>query len=127
MCATSLFPLPSTAQELADAIGRDATLALARSVKHRVLYVPRSIDSTYRRGERCCEWIERTIGKELTAKLVKEFGGLQLPLARCAEIEREQRRERIQLAYQSGKSSREIAEEFGLCRRWVKKYYLGFN
>ena len=120
MCATSLCPLPPTAQELADVIGRDAALALCRAVKHRVLYVPISIDSK-RRGERCCAWIERTIGRDLTLRLVKEFGGMQLPLANCGRIARAERREKIYLEFLGGKSSKQLALEYGLSLRWVRK------
>lgn len=110
-------------------IGREATLSLARCVKHRVLYVPRTTESRYRAdGERACAWIERVIGVQLTAKLVKEFGGIQLNLAKCANIERAERRERIAKSFfRDGKSIKEIALEQGLTPIWVRKYYLGLE
>ena len=120
------LPLPSTAQEVADVIGREATLTLARSVKHRCLYVPKTTQSRHSAsGERSCAWIERTIGIDLTAKLVKEFGGMQLPLARCACVIIAERRAKIRAAFEAGKTSREIALEHGISPRWVRKNYLG--
>lgn len=100
------IPLPPTAQEVADIIGREATLALARKVKHRCLYVPKHMPPDY--------WIRREIGDELANKLQKIFAGEQVPLAKCKSIACEQRRIGIEAAFHEGKSVQEIALMFGL-------------
>ena len=111
MCAPKLVPLPSTAQEIADVIGREATLAIASKASNRCIYVPR--------GDAPEHWIARLIGLPLFEKLQHEFGGMQLPIAKCSEIARAERKAGVIAMYHDGRTINDIAFEFDCTPRFV--------
>ena len=103
------LPLPSTAQEVADIIGREATLILATLVAvhgPRGIYVPHKMPENH--------WIVCAIGKELSAKLWREFHGMYVPLSKCWIIGITARNEAIKSAYSTGDSISVIASRFGI-------------
>lgn len=95
-------PLPDTAQAVAEVIGRHATLLLADEVRFRSLYVPHRINVRH--------WIARAIGLGLAERLVEEFAGMQLPLAKCKAVRMAERDERIVAAHRKGITVNAIAD-----------------
>ena len=117
-------PLPESAQMIADVIGRDATLHLARHLKYdhliydkgrrcRLLYIPKKkkLKDNY--------WLVTVVGLENATLLQQEFGGCLLNLATCSETLRGERNAKINDAYKSGKTILEISALFGISTRSV--------
>jgi hypothetical protein len=105
------IPLPPTAQVVADVIGREPTLALAKRAKYRAMYVP------YRCRDN--HWITRAIGRAHADRLSKEFGGLLLPLAKCHAVILAERDRSIRAAFRAGKTVEWLAQEHELSERAI--------
>ena len=105
--------LPPTAQAVADVIGRDATLTLARSVKFRSLYIPKRLPAGH--------WLRDVLGDQAAEALAEEFQGMQLPLARCANVFREERDRRILNLKREGTPVKDIARTIGMPESTVWK------
>ncbi|XHR29615.1 MAG: hypothetical protein ACFUZC_03465 [Chthoniobacteraceae bacterium] len=103
--------LPPTAQEIADVIGYDATLILARMVPTRAIYVPHKMPDSH--------WIVRAIGDRLATKLWEEFHGMHLPLAKCTIVATTERRVGIRKAYAAGEAVPAIAAHWGVTAQRV--------
>jgi hypothetical protein len=107
-------PLPESAQVIADIIGREATLALAGKVQHRALYIPKHpVPDRH--------MIPSLIGRQRAELLRVHFGGLLLPLAKCAEVHAAERDDSIRAGAKSGKTTRQLAELWGLTIRRVEQ------
>jgi hypothetical protein len=104
--------LPPTAQAVADVIGRDLTLKLAREVRFRSLYVPFKLDEHH--------WISRCIGYPAARRLQSEFVGMLLPLAKCRDIAISERNRRIVDAHIKGVTKAAIASLLGISVRTVQ-------
>ncbi len=116
-------PLPDSAQAIADVIGREATLHLARNLPYnhiitnggtcRLLYIPKkkTLTNDY--------WLVKVIGLEKAKLLQEQFGGCLITLAKCADTLRGERNAKIVNAYKAGKSVGEIAALFGLAQRTI--------
>lgn len=117
-------PLPESAQLIADVIGREATLHLARHLKYdhliydkgrrcRMLYIPKKkkLTDNY--------WLVQVVGLQNAILLQQEFGGCLLNLATCSETLRGERNAKINDAFKSGKSILEISALFGISTRSV--------
>lgn len=123
-------PLPESAQVIADVIGREATLHLAKHLRYdgliysksrrcRLFYVPKlkRLTESY--------WLVQVIGYENAKLLQDEFGGSLLTLAACSETLRGERNHRVVAAYKAGKSVQEIATLHAIAPRTV--YDILFN
>jgi hypothetical protein len=123
-------PLPESAQVIADVIGREATLHLAKHLRYdgliysksrrcRLFYVPKlkRLTEAY--------WLVQVIGYENAKLLQDEFGGSLLTLAACSETLRGERNHRVVTAYKAGKSVQEIATLHAIAPRTV--YDILFN
>lgn len=111
--------LPGIAQEIADVIGRDDTLALIGNLPRcgqrawRVnLYVPKRLKPQH--------WLVEELGWEKAHALSKEFGGQTLEPSRCVSVARTYRNKTIWALRESGSSCAEIALAFGLSARQVR-------
>ncbi len=93
--------LPPTAQVVAEVIGRDMTLRLARAVKFRSLYVPKYLPTRH--------WLRDVLGDQAAETLAHEFQGMQLPLARCSNVYRADRDRKILAMREQGQSAKDIA------------------
>lgn len=98
--------LPPTAQVVADVIGREDTLRLARAVKFRSLYVPKQLPARH--------WLRDVLGDHTAELLAQEFQGMQLPLARCSNVYRADRDARIISMRENGQTAKEIARALNL-------------
>jgi len=123
-------PLPETAQVIAEVIGREMTLHLAKHLKYenlhharrgqcRLLYVPKIKKMTDD------FWLVKIIGTENALKLQKEFGGCLLTLASCHETLIGERNYKICNGFKAGKSVTELSSLFGLSERSI--YYIVTN
>lgn len=103
--------LPPTAQVVAEVIGRDATLRLARCVKFRSLFVPKSLPANH--------WLRDVLGDDAAERLSGEFPSMQLPLARCSNVYRADRDRRILAMREEGHSGEAIAKALGIPKSTV--------
>lgn len=104
--------LPPTAQAIADVIGREKALALARACRCRTLYVPKAL--------RPGHWIIAVVGEHAARALVAEFPSFRLPLATCANVVKAERNRSICAAYRRGQCIVAIAKKHGLSPRQVR-------
>lgn len=104
--------LPPTAQVVAEVIGRDATLTLARCVKFRSLFVPKNLPPRH--------WLRDVIGDQAAERLSNEFPSMQLPLARCANVYRADRDRRILEMRANGIEPRRIAAQLNMPESTVR-------
>jgi hypothetical protein len=112
-------PLPETAQQIADIIGREPTLALAAKCKHRKLYVPHALNEDH--------WIVKTIGLPLARKLQFECRGLYLDLAKCTSIAVAERNNKIRAAYKESGDRTSIIREHGISLRAFRYIVKGID
>jgi hypothetical protein len=125
-----IAPLPESAQVIADIIGREMTLHLAKHLKYdnlyhsrrgqcRLLYIPKlkKMTDDY--------WLVKVIGVDNAEKLQKEFGGCLITLASCHETLTGERNNKICNGYKAGKSINELSSLFGLSTRSI--YYIVTN
>lgn len=118
------LPLPPTAQVIAEVIGREDTLKIARVCKCRHFYVPHIIRPNH--------WLYTLLGEAKAKALQREFCGLVMDLAKCRDIQVAARNRRILKAHHNGKSLCEIAAAervststvSQLIRNFVGKNYL---
>ena len=116
-------PLPGSAEELAQAIGRGNAIALLGHVyfsrpvsvrKWRVaFYVPKRI--------RADHWICEVIGPFASMALAQAFGGSNLQVASCSHLRRAFYKSTAISMHEVGVPKREIAEILGYTERWVSK------
>lgn len=111
-------PLPPSAQEIADVIGRERTLTLigklppSGSRPWRVcLYVPRRIGPDHP--------LVGLIGWRDANLLVREFGGMILQPSNCRLLSRQWRRRGIIMLHQQGLTAKQIAEQVEMSARQV--------
>lgn len=124
-------PLPDTAQAIADVIGREATLHLAKHLRYdhlvtsrstcRLLYIPKKkrLTQDY--------WLVQVIGLDKATLMQEQFGGCLLSLAKCADTLRGERNAKIVNAYKAGKSVPEIAALFGLAQRTISDIVFNYR
>ncbi len=105
--------LPYMGRRIAEIIGSEATLTLAKKCKHRCLYIPKKRLSDN-------HFLIHTIGRELSERLQWQFQGELISFPRCTQTERCRRDEAIRKFVASGKSREEIAAEFRLTKRHVE-------
>ena len=105
-------PLPSTMQEIATVIGREATLLIAIKTPYRTIYIPKSPAPDH--------WIARLIGQERWAVMQREFSGIQLVVAKCSDIARAERDDEIRRGFKSGKTRAWLSIEYGLTPRRIR-------
>lgn len=98
--------LPPTAQVIADVIGRDATLALARAAKCRSVYIPQRLPRSH--------WLRSVVGENAAEMLSEEFPGITLPLAKCAGVVKAERNRIIAELSARGMKQREIGRRLGI-------------
>ncbi|GFM34042.1 hypothetical protein [Desulfovibrio subterraneus] len=103
--------LPETAQVVADIIGREGALALARACKCRSLYIPKRLPLDH--------WLRDVVGDAHAEALSKEFPGFILPMAKCANVIRAERDKRILSMRREGMSAATIAARIGVAERTV--------
>ncbi len=87
MC--SEIPLPPTAQDIAEIIGKESALAIAFTTRHRCVYVPLGRLPSH-------SYLVRTIGEEKAKLLQRQFGGMLLPMATCHQTKQALIRAKIQ-------------------------------
>lgn len=105
---------PSSMINLAALIGEEATLSLIRERGGSVVYVP----TQFRSGH----WITKLIGVESTELLVGGYGGCTLDIPECRSADIRTRNEEIVRAVRlAGRTTQEVAREFGLSRRMVQR------
>lgn len=107
----SLPLLPPTAAEVAQVIGREKTLLLAKSIRHRSLYVPKTLPESH--------WLRDIIGDEAAARLVAEFQGMQVPLAKCTRLAGAARNAKIYEMRARGASVPDISKYYGICESTI--------
>lgn len=105
--------LPYMGRRIAEIIGSEATLTLAKKCKHRCLYIPRRRLSDN-------HFLIRTIGRELSERLQWQFQGELISFPLCTQTERWRRDAAIRESVASGKTRKEIAAEFKLSKRHVE-------
>jgi len=104
--------LPQTAQVIAEVIGTERTLALARVCKWRSVYIPETLPAGH--------WLRTIVGDDEAEKLSKEFPGFTLPLAKCSSAMKAQRNARIAAMYRGGMTQGAIAEEMNMSEHTVQ-------
>lgn len=104
-------PLPETAQVVADIIGREHALALARMCKCRSVYIPKRLPPKH--------WLRDVVGDANAEALAEEFPGFILPMAKCANVIRAERDKRILQMRHDGMNAAEIAARVGVAERTV--------
>jgi hypothetical protein len=117
---TEYSPLPKSAQEIAEVIGREKALFLIgthRSVGRRSwrvnIYVPKRLPPDHN--------LVRLLGWQSAKKLSDYFGGEILQPSNCRCIEREFRNQAIMERHEAGMPAREIADSLGVTYDTVKK------
>ncbi len=85
----SEIPLPPTAQDIAEIIGKESALAIAFTTRHRCVYVPSGRLPSH-------SYLVRTIGEEKAKLLQRQFGGMLLPMATCHHTKQALIRAKIQ-------------------------------
>ena len=86
---SSEIPLPPTAQDIAEIIGKESALAIAFTTRHRCVYVPLGRLPSH-------SYLVRTIGEEKAKLLQRQFGGMLLPMATCHHTKQALIRAKIQ-------------------------------
>jgi DNA-binding NarL/FixJ family response regulator len=104
--------LPPTAQVIADIIGRERTLRLARAVRFRGVYIPADMPARH--------WLRAVVGDSAAEALSREFGGIQLPLAKCSNVYRAERDRRILAMRGQGQTVKTIARTLNLNESTVR-------
>lgn len=111
-------PLPPSAQEIADVIGRQRTLQLIGQLppspgrNWRVcLYVPKRLGPDHP--------LVQMVGWHAANLLVREFGGMILQPSNCRILQRRWRHREVLRMHQDGASPREIADVVELSPRQV--------
>lgn len=104
--------LPPTAQVLAEVIGAEQTIRLARRAKNRSIYIPKKLTPWH--------WLRAVLGDDDAEKLSAEFPGMCLPLAKCHSVIVAERNRRIADSRAQGLSCRQIAERIGLPKNTVQ-------
>lgn len=107
-----MHQLPPSAQIVAEYIGREKTLLIARNIQHRHFYVPKS----YPQGH----WIPALVGREAASRLQRVFGGELVDLAKCTAIARAERDAEIVQAIEAGEKLHVIAQRYRLTPRAVR-------
>lgn len=110
-------PLPESAQQIADLIGRENTLKLASVAKWRKLYVPHTMAGDH--------LIVRTIGADAAKTLHFNCRGEYLDLAKCCSIFVEQRNALIRKAYLKGADVRTLMRDNKLSLRALRYILAG--
>jgi hypothetical protein len=105
--------LPETAQVIAEVIGREKTLLLARHIPHRHFYVPKA---AFPVGH----WLPAFLGRDAANKLQKVFGGELVDLAKCTALARVERDADIVQADSKGEPLHSIATRHRLTPRMVR-------
>ncbi len=111
-------PLPPSAQVVAEVIGREKTLLLARTICHRHFYVPK----VYPIGH----WIPALVGRETAALLQHTFGGELVDLAKCTSLARAERNKEIVRDILAGDLLHTVAQRYRLTPRAIS-YVLEAN
>jgi hypothetical protein len=113
-------PLPRSAQEIADVIGREKALHLIGAAPRtsrrswRVnIYVPKRLPPDHR--------LVRILGWSSARRLCDYFGGEILQPSNCKCVEREFRNRAIIERHEAGMPAREIADSLGVTYDTVKK------
>jgi len=132
--------LPYSAQVIADLIGREATLKLAKATKNRKLYVPvtmcaghdvvRCGRTSKEKRPRCTcrgHWIADVVGDEMAVALSKIFGGETLDLAPCYYVHAVERNREIRDAWIAGVSAPELMRVHGMSRRAIGYIVQGWS
>lgn len=132
--------LPESAQVIADVIGREATLKLAKATKNRKLYVPVTMCAGHdvtqcgrtskKTRPRCTcrgHWIAGVVGDEMAVKLSQTFGGESLDLAPCYYVHAVERNHRIRHEHAAGKSILVLMAEHGMSNRAIRYIVKGWN
>lgn len=125
---------------IADVIGRDATLLLAKATKNRKLYVPKKMCAGHevkrcgrtskelKQGCTCLgHWIANVVGDALAVKLSKEFGGESLDLAPCYYVHAVQRNHLIREQHKAGASIVSLMAEHKLQNRAIRYIIKGWD
>lgn len=112
--------LPSSAQEIADIIGRARALYLIGMLPtsgsrpwRRVLYVPKRMPQDH--------WLIQCLGHDDAERMRRHFGGAILQPANCGFVVRDFRNREIARMRADGKALDEIAEAVGLSTYRVRE------
>lgn len=110
------MPLPQSIQELSDLIGLPATLAMVKAYGGVDLKVPvRTRSGGKTRGD-----LIALLGTVATERLILNYGGERLAVARCAAALRHQRNIEIIAAYDAGQMPARLARAYGMTERNVR-------
>lgn len=119
MADEMIIPLPPSAQEIADVIGRERALLLIGQLPQAgrrkwrvVLYIPKRIDPDHN--------LVRLIGWEDAMRLVRHFGGEILQPSNCRFLPRAFRDAEIIRLWRAGEKLPLIADKFDLSYRQVR-------
>lgn len=119
--------LPSSVQEIADVIGREAALLLVKSLPRTyspsdagrrgasgrvIVYVPSTLRPDH--------VLVRLLGWDLASRLAAHFGGEILRPADCATLDRAERNAAMRALKAAGMPTAEIAREFRVSDRTVR-------
>ncbi len=119
-----LDDLPRSVREIAEVIGREATMYLigqlprcyagadGKKANKVIMYVPKRLPPDHRLVE--------ILGWTTAQKLVRVFGGEILYPANCNHLEARLRNRRILEMLDAGISSVQVAEEMGVTVRYVR-------
>ena len=104
--------LPITAQVIADVIGTEKALTLARATQCRSVYIPQRLNPDH--------WLVEVVGTDAAQKLIAEFPSCCLPLAKCSSVVKAKRNKRIAELSAQGLYPTEISRRLGVSRNTVK-------
>ena len=119
-----LDDLPSSVREIAEVIGREATMYLigqlprcyagadGKKANKVIMYVPKRLSPNHRLVE--------LLGWHAAQQLVRAFGGEILYPANCGHLEARLRNRRILEMLDQGIPSVQVAEEMGVTVRYVR-------
>lgn len=117
-------PLPKGAQEIADVIGRDATMRLIGALRpcgarpwRRFLYVPAELTPDHQ--------LVRILGWPTAEKLVYAFRGIILEPPACTHLSVQLRNRVMAQRFCEGATPRLLAAEFGLTYEQVRNVLQG--
>lgn len=111
-----LHPLPKNTKIIAEVIGVESALALARKCKHAYLYIPKRKMSEN-------HMIVQVIGRKLAEKLQRKFRGELMPIARCNSSYKEKRNEEIRKKLIERKDEGAIAQEYNISLSQIRRIF----
>lgn len=111
--------LPSTARELVDVIGIDATIDLVKMFGGDDVKIPEVVNGS----SRIWEVLVETVGPEAAPKLVQRFAGTAIYVPTCAAALRVVRDREIISRYDAGEAFDKLRREYKITRRHLYRIF----